>query len=102
MSDSGIDATINTSGCSSGAGLTTPNLNVDSQSSGGGIVSAAASIHNGSGDETLFTKPPARDGMTAQVIVCYCSRTLNSTKTSHIIFRNIMKQRKFFALDRPR
>ncbi len=66
MSDSGIDGSVNASGCTPVTGLT-PNLNVDSQSSGGGIVSAASSIHNGSGDETLFTKPPARDGMTAQV-----------------------------------
>ncbi len=43
------------------------NLNADSQGSGGALVTTAPALHNGSSDETMFTKPPARDGMTHQV-----------------------------------
>lgn len=41
-------------------------LNVDSQGSSGNLVTPAPALHNGSTDETMFTKPPARDGMTQQ------------------------------------
>ncbi len=35
-------------------------------SSGGGGSGGSVQLHNGNNDETLFTKPPPRDGMTAQ------------------------------------
>ena len=41
-------------------------LNVDSQGSSGNLVTPAPNMANGTTDETLFTKPPARDGMTHQ------------------------------------
>lgn len=65
-SESGIDSIGNP--CSSSTGsCAISNVSVDSQSSGGALPSASPGIHNGSNDETLFTKPPPRDGMTAQV-----------------------------------
>jgi len=64
--DSGTDGASNSAGCNSGTGFTS-NVNVDSQSSGGGPVSVVPNLHNGCNDETLFTKPPIRDGMTSQV-----------------------------------
>jgi len=62
----GIDGPANISVNSSVTGVTS-NTNVDSQSSGSGIVASTGNIHNSANDETLFTKPPVRDGMTAQV-----------------------------------
>lgn len=70
LSDPGIDATSNSAACGAGSGLISNN-NSDSQGSGGGLISTTSGIHNGNNDETLFTKPPARDGMTAQVIKVY-------------------------------
>jgi hypothetical protein len=32
-------------------------------------MTPAPQMNNGSADETLFTKPPARDGMTQQVSI---------------------------------
>jgi len=67
VGDTGFDGTSNTTGCSSGNGLSSI-INLDCQSNGVGIISITSNLHNGCHDETLFTKPPARDGMTIQVI----------------------------------
>lgn len=64
VGDPAIESVSNSSRCSSGNGLAS---SPDSQNSAIGLVLSATSVHNGCHDETLFTKPPARDGMTAQV-----------------------------------
>jgi len=66
MTDPLVDGVFSSSGCSSATGVTS-NISLDSHSSSGGLISPAPNIHNGCTDETLFTKPPSRDGMTAQV-----------------------------------
>jgi hypothetical protein len=94
VSDSGVEGASNSSGCSSGA---TNNVNIDSQSNSGGVISTPSSIHNSINEETLFTKPPPRDGMTAQVLCFGLNPQMNLNQTWLFCFRNIMKLRRFFV-----
>jgi tousled-like kinase len=70
LAESGGDVRVNSGNSSS---TIMCGLNVDSQGSSGNLVTPAPALHNGSTDETLFTKPPARDGMTQQVSILRAS-----------------------------
>ena len=64
--DSSVDGRVSSVPGNSTSSSIMCGLNVDSQGSGGNLVTPAPALHNGSNDETLFTKPPPRDGMTQQ------------------------------------
>ena len=55
-----------TSGAVSGGSDSPGNSGQNSQGSNAG-PSGSGALHNGSVEETMFTKPPPRDGMTMQV-----------------------------------
>ena len=58
-----------TSGAVSGGSDSPGNSGQNSQGSNAG-PSGSGALHNGSVEETMFTKPPPRDGMTMQVRFC--------------------------------
>ena len=59
-----------TSGAVSGGSDSPGNSGQNSQGSNAGATGSGA-LHNGSVEETMFTKPPPRDGMTMQVRFCF-------------------------------
>ena len=59
-----------TSGAVSGGSDSPGNSGQNSQGSNAG-PSGSGALHNGSVEETMFTKPPPRDGMTMQVRFCF-------------------------------
>ena len=63
--DSGLEGRTNSGPGNSSTSITL-GINVDSQGSTGNLVTPAPALHNGNTDETMFTKPPPRDGMTQQ------------------------------------
>jgi tousled-like kinase len=65
VTDSGLEGRTNSGPGNSSTSIMC-GLNVDSQGSTGNLVTPAPALHNGNTDETMFTKPPPRDGMTQQ------------------------------------
>ena len=59
-----------TSGAVSGGSDSPGNSGQNSQGSNAGATGSGA-LHNGSVEETMFTKPPPRDGMTMQVRIVF-------------------------------
>ena len=65
VTDSGLEGRTNSGPGNSSTSINL-GINVDSQGSSGPLVTPAPALHNGNTDETMFTKPPPRDGMTQQ------------------------------------
>ncbi len=65
VTDSGLEGRTNSGPGNSSTSINL-GINADSQGSSGPLVTPAPALHNGNTDETMFTKPPPRDGMTQQ------------------------------------